>query len=250
AAADPAVPSRFSDRDVLVLDVSDLSDGRVTLDVDLAHLAGRKPHLRVTSLLGHELRGGAGRTDELTAATPLQLEVVDRGAERDALQWQSVAGDDVRGRSRDHLRSDLETVGREDVALLPVHVVKERDPGGTVRVVLDRRDARGHSHLVAAEVDDALEPLVTAAHVPRGDPDLGDLDSEERGDGPRDLDLVGRAVHFEADRVRGFLHPRGLFGDQGLADDAMRFHHLPPSVSTTRFKASFETTTVPWLMTS
>ena len=70
----PSSPSCFANGDIFMIGVSDLSDGRVTLDVDLAHFAGRKPHLRVTSLLGHELRGGAGRADELTAATPFQLD--------------------------------------------------------------------------------------------------------------------------------------------------------------------------------
>src|SRR5262249_56683621 len=73
---------------------------------------------------------------------------------------------------RDHLRADLEAVGRQDVALLAVGVVEERDSRRAVRVVLDRRDLRRDVHLVAAEVDDPVEPLVAAAHEAAGLPPL------------------------------------------------------------------------------
>src|SRR6476659_9953152 len=338
---DPAVAAGLADRHVLVLDVSDLTDGRVALDVHLADLAGGEPNLRVAPLFRHELRGGAGRADELPAPPALQLQVVDRRSERDAAQRQGVARDDVRGRTRHDLRADLEPVGRQDVALFPVGVVEQRDPGGTIGVVLDRSDPGRHAHLVPAEVDDPVEAIVASGHVSRGhaalavaasgrtqadrqrllgarggdlverhpgleaaagrrrieflerhrlhpfeeldrlltrgeadvsllpvlplpdefahplplagpvgDADRRDLDSEERGHGAGDLDLVGRRIDLEAHGVRGFLHPRRLLGDQGTADHALRLHHLPPSVSTTRERASFETTTVPWLITS
>src|SRR5512141_750679 len=123
-ATDPAIASGLADRHVLVLDVSDLADGRVTLDVDLADLPGRKTDLGVAPLFRHELRGGAGGSDELAAAAPLQLQVVDRRAERDPSQGERVTRQDVRRRSGDHLRADLESVRREDVALLSVGVVE------------------------------------------------------------------------------------------------------------------------------
>ena len=63
--------------------------------------------------------------------------------------------------------------GRDDVALLAVGVVQQRDPRRAVRVVLDVRDLGRHAVLVVAtEVDDAVGALVTAALVPGGDPAL------------------------------------------------------------------------------
>ena len=44
-----------------------------------------------------------------------------------------------------------EAVGREDVALLAVRVVEERDARRAVRVVLDRRDLGGDADLVARQ---------------------------------------------------------------------------------------------------
>src|SRR6266508_3632851 len=62
-----------------------------------------------------------------------------------------------------------------------------------------------------------------------GQAHLRHLDAEELLDGPLDFDLVGAAVHFEADRIGGLLQSRGLLGDQRAADQLQRFH-LYPSV--------------------
>ncbi len=170
--AHPAVAAGLSDRHVLVLEVADLPDRRVALDVDLADLARGQAHLRVGALTGHQLRRRAGRAHELAALAASQLEVVDRGAEGDRLQRQGVARQDVGPGARDDRRAHLEAVRREDVALLAVGVVEQRDPGGPVRVVLDRRDLRRNVLLVPPEVDDPVEPLVAAAHEAGGRPAL------------------------------------------------------------------------------
>src|SRR5215470_15830431 len=73
--AEPAVAAGLADRDVLVFEVADLADGGVTLDVDLTDLARGQAHLRVGALLGHQLRRGAGRADELPALAPGELDV-------------------------------------------------------------------------------------------------------------------------------------------------------------------------------
>ncbi len=91
APAEPPRAARLADREVLVLEVPDLADRRVAVDEDLARLAGREAHLRVVPFLGHQLRRGAGGADELPAAAPLQLDVVDRRADRDPAERQRVA---------------------------------------------------------------------------------------------------------------------------------------------------------------
>src|SRR4029079_10284009 len=75
---------------------------------------------------------------------------------------------DVRaGAGLDHV-ADLQAGGRQDVALLAVGVVQQRDVGGAVRVVLDRRDLGRHAILAALEVDLAVAALgATAAMAGR-----------------------------------------------------------------------------------
>src|SRR5262249_5418547 len=55
--------------------------------------------------------------------------------------------------------------GSEDVALLAVDVVQQRDARVAIGVVLDGGDLRRHAVLVATEVDDAVLALVRAAAV-------------------------------------------------------------------------------------
>jgi hypothetical protein len=105
---------------------------------------------------------------ELAAPARLELDVVDDRADRDAAQRQGVAGRDVgvlAGRDR---HADAQPRGREDVGLLAVDVVQQRDVCRAVGVVLDRGDLRRHAVLAALEVDLAVQALGAAAAVARG----------------------------------------------------------------------------------
>src|SRR6266849_5972487 len=62
-----------------------------------------------------------------------------------------------------------EPLGRQDVALLAVRIVEQRDARGPVRVVLDCRHGRRHAELLAPEVDTPVLPLVAAPLMARGD---------------------------------------------------------------------------------
>src|SRR5262249_49369023 len=63
----------------------------------------------------------------------------------------------------DHLVVRLEPFRGEDVGLLAVGVLQQRNTGGAVRVVLDGDDRGPDAVLAALEVDDAVLPLVAAA---------------------------------------------------------------------------------------
>ena len=108
------------------------------------------------------------RTDHLAAATGHDLDVVDRRAERDVLERQRVADARLCLRPGDDSVTDVQAVGHEHVALLAVGVVQQADARRAVRVVLDRRQLRGHVVLVALEVDPAVEPLLAAAAMADG----------------------------------------------------------------------------------
>src|SRR5262249_52279164 len=127
---------------------------------DLAELTRRHTKEDVTSFARHDLRPDTGRAHELSALAGLELDVVHDGTGRDEHQGQRVAGLDVRLVARNDGCTDLEADGRQDVALLAVDVLQERDARRAVRVVLDRHDLGGHVDLVTLEVDDAVAALV------------------------------------------------------------------------------------------
>src|SRR3954463_5292994 len=162
------LPAGLADLDVLVVGVADRADGRAALAADHPHLAGRQAQRGHVAVLRHELHRRAGRARELAAAAGLQLDVVDDRADRHVLQRQRVSDRDLRARAGGHRHADGQSVRREDVALLAVDVVQQRDVRRAVRVVLDRGDLRRHAVLAALEVDLAVQPLGAAAAVAGG----------------------------------------------------------------------------------
>src|SRR5690606_34144042 len=107
-----------------------------------------------------------GRARELCAAAGPQLDRVDHRAGGDVAQRQVVARLDVGGRTRLHDVALPQLGRREDVALLAVLVVQQRDARGAVRVVLDVGDLRVDAVLVVpAEVDQTVLALVAPADV-------------------------------------------------------------------------------------
>ena len=63
----------------------------------------------------------------------------------------------------------LQAVRGDDVALLAVLILHQRDVGGAVGIVLNGQDGGGHVDLVALEVDDAVLSAVAAAAMADGD---------------------------------------------------------------------------------
>src|SRR3954466_7750632 len=106
ADAQPPAAAGLADRDVLVVEITDLPDRRVALDVDLARLARRHLDRGVLAFLGHHLHPGAGAARDLAAAAGPQLHVVHQRAERNVLQRQGVARQDVDVVAGDDGRAD------------------------------------------------------------------------------------------------------------------------------------------------
>src|SRR6476646_4723181 len=159
--------------DVGLLGVADPADRGAAAHVDVAHLAGGHAQLGAAALLGDELRRVASGAGDLRAATGPQLDAVDRRTDGDVAQRQVVARLDVGLRAGLDRRTLAEVLRRDDVALLAVRVVQQRDARRAVGVVLDVRDlGRDAVLVVATEVHDAVGALVTAALVTRRDPAL------------------------------------------------------------------------------
>src|SRR5262249_34443172 len=124
----PAAAAGLADRHVLVIEIADLADRRVTLHVDLADLAGWHLHRGVVALLRYNLRRRSGAARDLPALARLELHVVDQRAERNGLQWKRVARQDVGRRAGQDRIANLEADWLQDVALLAIRVGDERDP--------------------------------------------------------------------------------------------------------------------------
>src|SRR4051794_12138098 len=166
ALALPAHAPGLAPVDVALLGVAHLADRRTAAQVDVADLTGGHAQLGVGAVLRDELDAGAGRARDLGAATGAELDRVDDRTDGDVAQRQAVARLDVGARAVLDRVALAQAVRRQDVALLAVRVVQQRDPRGAVGVVLDVRDLGRHAVLVVAtEVDDAVGALVTPTDV-------------------------------------------------------------------------------------
>src|SRR5699024_4735690 len=171
ALALPPHPAGLAPADVGLLGVAHLADGGAAASIHVPDLPGGHPQLCVRTLLGDQLHAGAGRAGDLRPATGLQLDGVDDGADRDVAQRQVVPRLDVGRGTLLHRVALTEPVRRDDVALLAVGVVQQRDAGGAVRVVLDLCDlGRDAVLVVTAEVDHPVGALVPTTDVATGDP--------------------------------------------------------------------------------
>src|SRR5699024_299963 len=167
----PPVPAGLAPLDVRVLGVSDLTHGRTVTDIHVPDLGGGHPQLGVAPFLGDQLNPCPGGTGDLGAAARPQLDRVDHRPDRDVPQRKIVARFDVRTRAVLDFVTLIEPLRRQDVALLAVGVVQQRDAGRAVRVVLDVRHLRGYAVLVvAAEVHDTVRALVPTTLVSGGHP--------------------------------------------------------------------------------
>ena len=197
---------------VLVIEVADLADRGHAADRDAAHLARRESHRGELAFLGQQLRRDTGRPDDLATLAGDQLDVVDRGAERDVGERQRVADPGLGLGTGDDDVADPQAVRQQHVALLAVAVMEEPDPGRAVGVVLDRGEPGGHAHLVALEVDPAVVLLLAAAamahgHAPRVvPPGATDLRLEQGLVRLLGGDLLeGRASHLPEPRRGGLV---------------------------------------------
>src|SRR4029078_1463595 len=129
----------------------------------------------------------------------------------DVAQRQGVAGTDLRPLAALEHVADLEAQRGDDVALLAVEVMPQRDARVAVGVVLDRRDLRGHAVLVPAEVDDAVLLLVATTTVPRGHAAVGVATTRARlGLGERLLRLVAGDLREVGDGLEPATRAGGL----------------------------------------
>src|SRR5215470_3054397 len=167
----PPVAAGLAELDVALLGITYLAHGGAAARVHPPDLARGHTELGVPAFLREQLHAGTGRPGDLGAAAGPQLDGVHQGAGGDVAQRQAVPRADVGARAVLHPVPLPQALRAQDVALLPVGVVQQRDPRGAVRVVLHVRHLGGHAVLVrAAEVDQPVGALVTAALVPGGDP--------------------------------------------------------------------------------
>src|SRR5262252_2250858 len=102
---------------VLVVEITDLTDGGHAIHRKLAHLTRGQLHKGEIPFLAQQLRRPAGRTNDLATAAGIELQVVHHRTRRNVAERHGVAGKNVGALTGLHGHSDLEPDGVKDVAL-------------------------------------------------------------------------------------------------------------------------------------
>src|ERR1700722_12525975 len=168
ALAQMAAAAGFANRNILVVQVADLPDSRAALGLHHPLLARGQLEKRELALFRHQLRSRPGAAYQLRASTGLELHPMHHCAERDVAQRERVARLDIGLRPRLDLVALLESFGRQDVALLAISVMQQRDIGRAIGIVLERRDHRRDAVVIALEIDQPEPPLMAATAMTRG----------------------------------------------------------------------------------
>lgn len=133
----------FTERNIAVVEVTDLTDGSFATDRNVTHFAAWHSECSVFAFLSHKLCGAAGSSCDLAALSGLQFDVVDHGADRDIFKRQAVAHFDVRVFAAYNGVARSQAERSENVSLFAVGVNEERNVCGTVRIVLNAFDFAG-----------------------------------------------------------------------------------------------------------
>src|SRR5690606_31822367 len=117
----------------------------------------------------HDVGRGAGSALQLAALAGLQLDGVDDRTDRHAQERHRVARLDVGLGAGDDIVARGDALRRQDIGLLAVLILHQRDEGGPVRIVFDPLDRRRNVELATLEIHDPVETLRAPAFVPHRD---------------------------------------------------------------------------------
>src|ERR1700678_491842 len=165
----PARASRLPVRYVFVIQIPHLAYVAHAIDAELAHFARRQLDQRKVAFLAHQLRRAARRPHHLPALSGLQFQVMNHRAGRNVLNGQRIARQNCRSRAVQYRHTDFPAHRLQDVALLAVRVMQQRNARRTIGIVFDGRDLSRDSGLLPAEIHLPVLLRVAAAAVPGGD---------------------------------------------------------------------------------
>ena len=90
------------------------------------------------------------------------------GSGRNEAERQRISRQDIGAFTGLHRHADLKTHRVQDVTLLTIGVVQQRQACRAVGIVFDRRDSRGNAFFLAPEIHRAILLLVPSAAMPDG----------------------------------------------------------------------------------
>jgi hypothetical protein len=168
----PPFPPGLAEGDIFMYDISNLSDGGLTVQKNPPNLTRGQLDQGIWIFFGHELGVCAGAADDLTPSSHPKLNVVDMGTQGNVPQRQGIARLNVRAVAGLDPIPYAQVLWRQNVALLSVGVMEQCNPRGSIGIIFDGGNLRRDTVFIPFEIDQAVVALVAAAAVPTGNPSV------------------------------------------------------------------------------
>jgi hypothetical protein len=120
-------------------------------------------------IFGHELGGSPGRSNNLSASTALQFNIVNERSQRDIPQRQGVAGLNIGISARNHGISYFDFIRRQNVGFFSIRIAEQSDSRGPIGVVLYGFYDSGNSDFSPFEIDNPVTAFMSTAPMPTSD---------------------------------------------------------------------------------
>ena len=161
----PAAAASFTNGDVGMIGIADLTNGCTAGELNTTELGGRHTQNCVTIVLTHQLNRCTSGAGDCGTATRLELNSVNKRTNRNVGKRQAVARLDVCIGAGLNNIADLQALRSQNVGLGTIYIVKQSDACRAVRIVLDGCNLCRYTILTTLEVDHTIHALVTAALV-------------------------------------------------------------------------------------
>jgi hypothetical protein len=168
ALTKPATSPCFAQRRIFMFCVANLSDTCTTADMDFPRLTRGQAHLRVDPLAGHQSRCCSRRPNQLSALPFLQFHIVNLTTQWNQGQRQAIARLYIGFRTRHDVSSYLQADGRQNIALFSVPVMKKRNIGRSIWIVLYGGNAGRHAILISPKINQAIKATMTTTSTAHG----------------------------------------------------------------------------------
>ena len=159
----------FTDSDNLVVEVTDLTDSRLTFDGNVSHFAAGKFESGKSALFRHKLSSHTRASRKLSALTRLKFDIVYHSTYGDIFEGKAVADLNIRVGTRNDDVAYVKTERRENVSLFAVRIEQKRDVRRSVRIVLDGLYGCFDAVFISLEIYDTVLSLIAAAVMTNGD---------------------------------------------------------------------------------
>jgi hypothetical protein len=157
----PSGPTGLANTNIFMVRIANLPDRRHASRKNPTHFARPEPYLNILAIAAHDLSRSTRTTNQLSALPRLQLDIMDRGTQGHAGQWQSISNANLSAETGLHDIPDLQPDRRQDIPLLSVLVVHQSNTGRTIRIVLKRGNGARDSALVPTKINLSVEALMS-----------------------------------------------------------------------------------------